>query len=754
MEYDVLHDIPGRMRVNLKGARLNRDEAEVIGKLLSAQEGVVSAALSLRTGNLLIRYSHFMPRKRITDLLDVLEASDWEDIGLELAENLPSFLEMSVAGAAKTIAATLLKLLFLPRFIRYGLLLAEAAPFVAKGLNSLRQGKLDINALDATSLSILAVRRDFTAMRSILWMLAAAESFNEWTRGHSRYSLAESLDLGVEEVWLRKGNEEFKSFMTDVAPGDLLIARTGWLIPVDGVVVEGEALVNQSVLTGESEAVRKAVGLSVFAGSVVDEGEVVILVENTTGESRLQSIIAFIEESEACKGDVQSKAERMANALAPCNFALSFIVLVLSRDPVRASSVLMADYSCATRLATPLTILSAMMEGVKHGVLIKGGKHIEAMAQADSLVIDKTGTLTRAKPSVLRVAAFNGWTEAEVLSVAACLEEHFPHPIGRAVVKKAETENLSHRERHAKPAYVPAHGIVSRFNGKPIAIGSAHFLFDDLGVAAAWEVEREAEAEAAMGRSLLYMAHDGWIVGLLAIEDPIRSDASATLAKLKKSGVRRVAMLTGDGERTAKTVADALGIQSYRSGLLPVDKAELILEMKREGDTVMFVGDGVNDSPALSAADVGISLQDGSEVAKEMAGVVLLDGKLKSLAEARRLAVRAMNKIFRQFAFVVTLNSVLIGLGLLGRLSPRLVALLHNSGTMLVTANSIRPLLPAGGRGAESSFGVRDELLSDEAGQRAGAPVVHAAGPQVRVPVPVITNSARPRGVANGGMAL
>ncbi len=694
MEYDIVHDIPGRLRVHFRGIRIDQATANAIGELLSLQDGIISAELSVRTGNLLLYYSRVMPREHVFALLDVLEPSDWDGFGLDSDQPPPSFFEMTLCAVFSTAFWHVMKWLILPPYIRYSITALQALPVVVKGLGSLSQGNLDVAVLDASALSVLAARRDFGAIRTILWMFAAADSLEEWTREQSRTSLAESLALKIDSVWVRTAKNDIRRPMSEVRQGDLVVIQTGSIIPVDGIVVEGEALVNQSVLTGESAAIHKTVGLSVFAGTAIDEGDIVVRVEKVADETRLQGIVKFIEESESLKAGVQSRAERMADAIVPYSLALSLFILAVTRNPVRASAVLMVDYSCAIRMATPLTILSAIREGVKNGVLIKGGKYIESIAQADSLVLDKTGTLTRSKPSVARVIAFDDWTEEEVLRTAACIEEHFPHPVGRAVVKQAEQENLRHRERHAKPEYILAHGIASTLDEKQILIGSAHFVFDDRGIARNDEAEREAIHEAEKGRSLLYMAYDGRLAGMLAIEDPIREDARLTLGVLSETGIRNITMLTGDGERTANAVARTLGIEDYRSGLLPVNKAELITTMKQQGRKVMFVGDGVNDSPALSAADIGVSLKDGADIAKEVAGVVLVDGNLADLATARVLSTLALDRINWQFGFIMGLNSILIGLGLFSVITPRLAAILHNFGTVLVTANSVKGLLP------------------------------------------------------------
>lgn len=694
MKYEILHEIPGRMRVRCLGFHVTGQVARAIGELLSLQDGIVAASLNPRTGNLLVVYSRVMPRGHLLALLDVMESEDWDGFGLTPLAGPPPLFDVTVSAMMREAFLLGLKLLLLPAPVRYALILLEALPIVGKGLVSLARGRADIAVLDAAAVSIMAARSEFGALRAILWMFGAADALGGWTREQSRSNLAAALALEVDSVWTRTPRGDRKRALADVGPDDLVIIQTGSVIPVDGVVAEGEALVNQSMLTGESEATHKTPGHSVFAGAVVDEGQLVIRVTKAAGETRLRNIIDFIEESEALKAGVQSDAEHLADGIVPYSLLLALTVLVVTRNPARASAVLMVDYSCAIRISTPLTILKAIQEGVQNGVLIKGGKYLEILADADALVIDKTGTLTMARPHVHEVVGFAGWTPREVLRTAACIEEHFPHPVGRAVVKEAERQTLRHRERHAKPEYILAHGISSRLDGKEILVGSAHFIFDDMGVAWTDEALATARNEADRGRSLLYMAHDRRLVGVLAVEDPIRPDAAATLSGLSADGVGDIHMLTGDGERTARAVADRLGIKDHRSGMLPVEKAAFINRLKAKGRKVVFVGDGVNDSPALSAASVGVSLKDGADIAKEVAGVVLVDGRLSDLLVGRRLSRLALNRVASQFGVIMGLNSLLIALGLFGALTPRLAAIFHNLGTLLVTANSIQQLLP------------------------------------------------------------
>ena len=718
MNYKILHDIPGRLRVSCQSVPDAVANAGAVGELLSMQDGIRSAVLSARTSNLLIVYSRAVPRDRVLSLLDVMGPSDWRGLGRGDRRAPPPLFEMTVSALARTALLTLVRRLLLPAPVRYATIVWSALPYIAKGFGSLLRGRLDIAVLDAAALTILALRRDFGAMRTILLLFAAADSLEVWTREQSRNSLADSLAIKIDAVWIRTERGDVKRLLADVRPGDLVVVRSGGVVPVDGVVAEGEAMVNQSVLTGESEAAHKSPGLSVFAGTVIDEGNIVVRTEKTADRTRLRGIIAFIEESEALKADIQSKAERLADAIVPYSLFLSLAALVATRSPIRAAAVLMVDYSCAIRMSTPLAILSAISEGIKRGVLIKGGKYIEELALADSLVLDKTGTLTMSRPRVARVIPFDGWDAREALRVSACIEEHFPHPVARAVVRKAEADDLRHREKHAEPEYILAHGVASRLDGRQVLIGSGHFIFEDMKVPLTPQVEREAGAEAGLGRSLIYMAYDGRVAGMLAIEDPIRDDAAGTLAGLSANGIGRITMLTGDGERTARTVSERLGIGSFHANLLPVGKAALIRECRRAGGRVMFVGDGVNDSPALSAADVGVSLKDGADIAKEVAGVVLIDGNLSGLLAARLLSVAALKRINRQFGFIVAVNTALMIMGLAGGISPRLAALLHNLGTVLVTANSIRRLLPDDGAGTVA--GTETGIAAGGAGEAIG----------------------------------
>ncbi|MDR3078148.1 MAG: heavy metal translocating P-type ATPase, partial [Planctomycetota bacterium] len=458
--------------------------------------------------------------------------------------------------------------------------------------------------------------------------------------------------------------------------------------------VEGEALVNQAALTGEVESSHKRPGLTAFAGTTVEEGRLIVRTDRPADRTRLREIVRLIAESETLKAGIQARFERLSGALVPYSLFLSLFVLLITRDAQRAASALLVDYSCAIRISTPLAILSAIREGSRRNVLIKGGRPLEAIATADCLALDKTGTLTLATPSVAGVRAFDGWEEAEILRAAACLEEHFPHPVARAVVREAERRDLRHQEKHAEPEYILAHGISSRLDGRQIWVGSAHFVLDDQGAEAIPEVDAAARFEADRGRSLISLAVGGRVKGIVAIEDPIRPDAARTLASLAADGMGEIIILTGDGEKTALALTAELGVGVPRAGLLPADKARIIQELTASGRRVMFVGDGMNDSPALSAAGVGVSLKEGADLAKDVSGLLLLDGRLSGLVFARRLSRAALARIHRQFWFIMGLNSMLLALGLAGSISPWAASLLHNVGTLAVAGNSVRRLLP------------------------------------------------------------
>lgn len=568
-----------------------------------------------------------------------------------------------------------------------------AIPFLIEGVKQLRRGKLTVEVLDAAAIGISLLRRDFKTAGLVALLLGLGEMLENYTRKKSLESLADQLALKVDRVWVRKGETVVEVPLVEVSESDVIVVRAGSTIPVDGTVVGGEADVNQATMTGEPLPVHRTHGGQVYAGTVVEDGEIDIRPTKLAGETRLSKIIDFIETSEKSKAGIQGKAERLADAIVPYNFALAGLVFLLTRNLTRTAGVLMVDYSCALRLATPLAILAGMKTGTRNGTLIKGGRYLEALAEVDTVVFDKTGTLTAASPKLSDVVTLDAARdEKELLSLAACLEEHFPHPVSRAVVQAAVDRDLDHFiEKHdAQVNYVVAHGICSSVDSAKVIIGSRHFIEDDEGVdcsAASEHVERLARE----GKSILYIACAGKLIGLLGIVDPIREESARVIAELKKRGIKRVVMLTGDDERTAAVVASKLGVDEYRAQVLPTDKAGYVQKLKEEGCKVLMVGDGINDSPALSAADVGVTLREGSAIAQEVADVVLTRNTLEDLPRAIDLGRAVMKRVRTNFVASVGLNSAFMAGGISGVLQPAMGAVLHNLTTIGVCLNAMRP---------------------------------------------------------------
>ena len=583
---------------------------------------------------------------------------------------------------------------FFPRLVSGAIAILRALPYLFTGLKALLRGRLDLEVLDASALLTCILRRDFRSLSSIVFFFALGEYLADWTRKKSRASLAESLALNIDQVWVRMGDLERQVPLAEVEVGDVVVVRAGSVLPVDGTVLDGDGMINQSSMTGEAMPVHRTKGATVYAGTVLEEGELAITASGVGGNTRVTSILRTIEESESVKASIQGKYERVADAIVPYNFLLSGAVYAATRDPMRAGSVLLVDYSCAIRLATPLAIFTAMREAAEHGVLIKGGKFMEALAEADVVVFDKTGTLTEARPVVAEVVPFGKHSRACVLRLAACLEEHFAHPVGQAVVRAAEAEGLKHREEHTQVEFVVAHGIASRWRDQRVIIGSDHFVLEDEGIPITPEQQAVVEAESARGRSVLYLAVGKVLAGLLLIEDSIREETRPVIEALRQDGVKRVIMLTGDGELTAANIAARAGIDEYRARLLPEAKAAFVASLKKRGHKVIMVGDGINDSPALSASHVGVAMAEGADMAREVADVVLVNGRLEGLLLARRLSRLALSRVRSNFHTSLLWNSLFLAGGLLGLLRPGLSALLHNATTAAIAVNSVRPFLP------------------------------------------------------------
>lgn len=707
MDFSIAHELPGRLRFRALPNTVSEEVAHDLTGVLLGDEAVSDVRVSAVTGSVLVRFApdrratvvalvdgyRFDPERafaRMAALVRQGASATTEDHGTHHGHGL-AVPETRPGGLLRFVGYFLLRPL-LPPFVRMAMAIYRSLPFLARGLYSLRQGRLNVDVLDAVAIGLSLIRGDFRAVGNITLMFAASEYLEHWTREKSRESLAESLAVDVDAVWVKRGDVEYHVPLVELQSGDIVVVRSGTSIPVDGVVVDGDATVNEASMTGEAIAVARRAGSSVYAGTVVEDGRLDIRVTGVGAETRVNEIVRFIEESESRKSIIESRAEALADTIVPYSFLLSALVLLFTRNLSRAASVLLVDYSCAIRLSTPLAVLTAMREGAQNDVLIKGGRYIEALANADVVVFDKTGTLTMARPSVAHVIPLNGHSREDVLCIAACLEEHFPHPVARAVVRKAEEEGLDHQEEHTEVEYVVAHGIASRLRDKRVLVGSAHFIHEDEHIPST-DHQAVIDEWAHKGYSILHLAVDEQLVGILCIEDPLRPETPQVVSDLRALGIKRVIMLTGDAASTAEAVAEASGIEEWRAQVLPVDKADVIRELQAGGHQVIMVGDGINDSPALSAADVGVSLRDGADLAREVADVVLAGNDLGELVFARQLAQTALGRVNRNFQAIIGLNTGYLGLGLAGRLQPSALALLHNLTTVGVALNAMRPML-------------------------------------------------------------
>lgn len=692
MQFTIEHEIigkAGRLRVRSVYGFSARTE-QYLSSQLSEVAGLDDVRVNARTGSVLLYYSSSQAREGAVQVLGIVSRiSSSLPACRPMPPKNPEFAKSSGFGG---LVRYLLLRPLLPMMARIITAVQAGLPYMLRGVYALGQGRLNVDVLDASAIGISLLRRDFRTVSLLTVLLGLGEALESWTRKKSRDSLARSLALDVDTVWVRRHDEEVRVPIEALNEDDVVVSRAGSAIAVDGVVVEGEAVVNQASMTGEPLGVVRSAGASVYAGTVVEEGEICIRPTGTGDGTRLKKIINFIEESQTLKAGVESRAMRLADMAVPFTFLLAGAVWLVTGNVARAASVLLVDYSCALRLATPLAVLAAMREGAANHVLIKGGAFLEGLAEADTVVFDKTGTLTAARPRVARVEGVAGVSPQEVLRLAACLEEHFPHPVARAVVRQAEKEQLSHREEHSAVEYVVAHGIASRLHGKRVLLGSRHYIEQDEGVDMHVMADMVAEI-SAQGLSLLYLAVDGKLHGIIAIEDCIRPEAASVIAGLRQLGIRRMVMLTGDDERTAAPLARKLGLQEYRACVLPVDKADIIRQLQAKGHKVIMIGDGINDAPALSAANVGVSLRDGADLACEVADVVLTDSHLHSLLSARILGMNALRRIHSNFRWNMGLNSIFLGAGLAGLATPGTAAVLHNVTTVGVTLNAMRPML-------------------------------------------------------------
>lgn len=688
MRATIVHESRGRMRLRLRQKNMTIRQADLLETWLKGQPWTREAVVHERTGCVIVTYTG--NREAV---LSALGAFTWA--GAESSVTLPDhstralnreFQEKLVGKVAMKTAATL----FLPAPLRIARVVWHMIPFLRRGLRCLGR-RIKVELLDALSIGISVCRRDFDTAGTVMFLLEIGELLEDWTRKKSVADLAESLSLHVDRVWLKTEAGEVLTPIGQIRPGDRVVVRAGSVIPLDSVVAKGEITVNQASLTGESVPVAKRPGGAVYAGTVVEEGESLLEVKQASGQSRYDQIVEMIQRSEQMKSAAEAKASNLADKLVPYTFAGSLVSLALTRNLTRALSVLMVDFSCALKLAMPLAVLSAMREAGREHITVKGGKFLEAVASADTIVFDKTGTLTHACPRVARVIPFNGKDEAEMLRLAACLEEHFPHSMANAVVEEAKRRGLSHEERHAKVEYLVAHGIASSVDGEQVCIGSAHFIFEDEKCVIPEDEENKFDA-LPPEFSQLYLAIDGVLSAVICISDPLREEAREVLSALRNLGVKKLVMLTGDSPRTAASIAEQLGVDDFRAGVLPADKAEYVAAMRREGHTVLMVGDGINDSPALSEADAGIAISDGAAIAREIADITIAADSLWELVRLRQLAMGLMYRIQNNYRFVIGFNGALIGLGVAGILPPTTSAMLHNLSTLGVSLHSMTAL--------------------------------------------------------------
>ena len=689
MKCTILHDLPGRLRVHLCCGRMSLSQADVLEYYLRAQDGVQDVKVYDRTQDAVVVYNGTRG-----DVIAALASFSFAKAeGMELVpEHTSRELNREFEDKlAITLMRRCVSKLFLPAPITSALALFRSVKYIKEGFLALRHGRLSVAVLDATAITVSMTRGDFSTAGSVMFMLGLGEILEEWTRKKSVADLASAMSLRVDNVWLQANGTEILTKITDVKPGDRIVIRAGGMIPLDGKVAEGEAMVNQSSLTGESMPVPKRPGSPVYAGTVAEEGECVICVEKLSGSGRYDRVVRMIEESEKLKSTAEDKSSRMADRLVPYTLAGTALTYLLTRNVTKMLSVLMVDFSCALKLAIPIAVLSAMRECNGYHISVKGGRFLEAVAKADTIVFDKTGTLTYAAPKVAQIVPFGGHDEAEMLRLAACLEEHYPHSMANAVVEEAKRRGLTHEEYHSQVQYLVAHGISSMVEGKKVVIGSAHFVFEDEGCRIP-EGEQDKYNELSAAYSHLYLCVDGELAAVICIHDPLRREARDAIRALHKSGFVNVVMMTGDNRRTAESVAAEVGVDAVFAEVLPEDKASFIRQEKAKGHTVIMVGDGINDSPALSEADAGIAISTGAAIAREIADITIASEDLFALVTLRRLSIALMGRIRSSYRFIVGFNLALITLGAAGFLPPTTSALLHNGATLGISLKNMTDL--------------------------------------------------------------
>ena len=691
MKCTILHEGKGRMRVHVEKVRMTLHRADVLEAYLNHNDAIVHAAVYERTGDVVITYTG----KR-TAAIAILAGYKFDVPEYDALVTSADSRRLNREYQDKMfdlVAGRCLRKLFLPAPLDAAYTAFRSIRFLWKGVRCVLSRRLEVEVLDALSIGVSLLRGDFGTAGSVMFLLNLGSLLEEWTRKKSLDDLARSMALNVDKVWVRSQGTEVLVPLTKVRSGDEVVVRSGNMIPLDGTVLEGEAMVNQAALTGEAMPVRKAEGSTLYAGTVVEEGECVFIAKSEGGSNRYDKIVAMIEESEKLKSSTENRALVLADKLVPWCLGATVVTYLLTRNATRAISCLMVDFSCALKLSMPLAVLSAMRECGSYHITVKGGKYLEALSQADTIVFDKTGTLTRATPQVVEVVPFSGCNEREVLQLAACLEEHFPHSMANAVVRAAKERGISHEEMHSEVEYIVAHGIASRVGGQRVVIGSHHFVFEDEKCTIPTAEQQKFDA-LKPAYSHLYMAASGQLVGVICISDPLRPEAAAVLNGLRALGIRNTVMMTGDSERTAAAIAKQVGVDRFFAEVLPEDKANFVQQAKAEGHTVVMIGDGINDSPALSAADIGIAINSGAAIAREIADVTIKADSLEELVALKAIANSLQKRVHANYRFVLTFNSALIALGALGILQPASSAMLHNLSTIGISLKSMTNLLP------------------------------------------------------------
>lgn len=690
MRFVIKHEIRGRIRVHVLQKRMTYEQADTLYYYLNRKQNVTSVKVYERSQDVTVSYVG--NREEIIRLLKQFSYETTEVPDAFLQNSGRQLNDMYWEKLVNKVVLRGANKLFLPYTLRAGITIIKSIRYIWQGIQTLMKGKIEVPVLDATAIGVSIFRSDFNTAGSVMFLLGIGELLEEWTHKKSVGDLARSMSLNIDKVWVDCDGQEVWIPSSEVKKGDRVIVHMGNMIPFDGVVEHGEAMVNQASMTGESAPVHKKTDSYVYAGTVVEEGGITLRVEAVGGSSRFEKIVQMIEESEKLKSSLESKASHLADRLVPYTLAGTGLVWLFTRNVTKALSILMVDFSCALKLAMPISVLSAIREASLYQITVKGGKYLEAVAEADTIVFDKTGTLTKTQPTVKQIVSFNGFEEDELLRIAACMEEHFPHSIAKAVVDAAQERHLVHDEMHSQVEYIVAHGISTTINEKKAIIGSYHFVFEDENCIIP-EGKKELFNNLPPECTHLYLAIEGVLAAVICIEDPLREEAEAVISSLKKVGIKKVVMMTGDSERTAKAIAQKVGVDEYYSEVLPEDKARYVEKEKDMGRKVIMVGDGVNDSPALSAADVGIAISDGAEIAREIADITMGADNLYEIVTLKAISNALMKRIHKNYRFIVGFNTGLIALGVGGILQPATSALLHNTSTLLIGLESMKNLI-------------------------------------------------------------